>query len=135
MSHRMWRSLALLQNGNIVRLIFPDKTPPTVTLSATPSLLRPTGQSNGACHDLGQGHRFRLRADGQHPRGPVIDEYGPIQPTRQMTRDSAGNYSFTTLLRACCEENDADGRLYTMLNLRDNAGNRGAKSISVRVPL
>jgi len=65
----------------------------------------------------------------------VIDEYGLIQPKGHVTWDSAGNYSFTTLLRGSCEENDSDGRLYTMLNLRDNAGNRGAKSISVRVPL
>jgi virginiamycin B lyase len=122
--------------GYIGRIVISDKTAPALNVAASPSLLRPRDGRmvpvtiSGKVTDAGSG----VMANSLEYT--VSDEYGLIQPKGHMSFDSAGNYSFTILLRASCEHNDLDGRLYTIrVNARDNAGNRAVKWVSVRAPL
>jgi hypothetical protein len=65
----------------------------------------------------------------------VQDEYHLIEPNGKVGLDLSGNYSFTLMLRASREDEDADGRHYTVrVSARDNAGNRGVNWTRVVVP-
>ncbi len=65
----------------------------------------------------------------------VQDEYGEVQPFGKIALDTAGNYSFTILLRAGRRGNDLNGRQYTIrVSAKDNAGNRAVQWAQVTVP-
>jgi hypothetical protein len=65
----------------------------------------------------------------------VADEYREVQPQGTIALHSAGNYSFTVLLKAERRGNDMNGRTYQVtVRAQDNAGNASAKSTVVTVP-
>jgi hypothetical protein len=65
----------------------------------------------------------------------VTDEYGQVQPHGPVTLGTGGNYSFSIQLQASRNENDLDGRHYTItVSASDYAGNVGSGSAFVTVP-
>jgi hypothetical protein len=113
----------------------PDKTPPVITLSATPKILWPPNGRlvpvtlSGTITDAGSG------VNASTAEYAVQDEYGEVRPFGKITLDAAGNYSFTILLRAGRRGNDLNGRQYTIrVSAKDNAGNRGVRWTRVTVP-
>jgi len=65
----------------------------------------------------------------------VTDEYGRIQPAGAIALDAHGNYSFTLQLEAQRNEDDKNGRQYTVqVSARDRAGNVGFAEVVVAVP-
>jgi hypothetical protein len=112
-----------------------DTTPPVITVTATPKILwPPSGRMapvtvSGTITDTGSG----VKAGSAE--FTVRDEFHLVQPHGKIVLDSAGNYSFTILLRASRKRGDPDGRQYTIqVSAIDNAGNRGTKRTRVRVP-
>ena len=113
----------------------PDTTPPVITLSATPTKFWPPNGRlvpvtlSGTITDVGSGVNVSTAEYA------VQDEYGEVQPFGKVTLDSAGNYSFTILLRSGRRGNDRNGRQYTIrVSAKDNAGNRGVQWAQVTVP-
>jgi len=124
-------------SGKIGRIVFthPDTTPPAITFSVnTKTLWPPNGQMvpvtvRGTIQDADSG------MNDSSVGYEVIDEYREVQPSGHMALDSAGNYSFTVLLRASCDGKDKDGRIYQIqVRAQDNAGNRAVKWSNVIVP-
>jgi hypothetical protein len=112
-----------------------DKTPPVITLSATPKVLWPPSDKmvpvtvSGAITDTGSGVNANSAAYA------VKDEYGEVQPHGAITLRAGGAYSFTILLQASRLGTDLDGRRYTVtVQAKDNAGNGGSKTSVVTVP-
>ncbi|HEV2732457.1 MAG TPA: hypothetical protein VGV15_20695 [Terriglobales bacterium] len=112
-----------------------DPTPPTITVSASPSLLWPPNGMmvpvavSGTITDTGSGVNL---SSGTFA---VSDEYGTVQPTGPMSIDGNGKYSFIVNLQAFRLGSDKDGRQYTISAFaKDNAGNLGSNSIVVTVP-
>jgi hypothetical protein len=65
----------------------------------------------------------------------VIDEYGQVQPSGNVTPETDGSYTFTVGLEASRRGNDQNGRRYTIaVSATDQAGNEGAASTTVTVP-
>jgi hypothetical protein len=65
----------------------------------------------------------------------VTDEYGRIQPAGAITLGANGDYSFTLQLEAQRNEDDKNGRRYTVqVSARDRAGNLGFAEVVVTVP-
>jgi hypothetical protein len=67
----------------------------------------------------------------------VIDEYGLIHPSGQITTLDAttGSYTFRIQLQASRNGNDQDGRQYTIIvSAQDKEGNQGSNSTVVTVP-
>ena len=65
----------------------------------------------------------------------VIDEYGKIQPSGNVTIGAGGVYSFIVTLEAYRNGNDADGRLYTIqVKATDMSGQSTTIVTIVRVP-
>jgi hypothetical protein len=113
----------------------PIRTPPVITLSASPKVLwPPNGRMlpvtiSGTITDTGSGVNLTSAAYA------VKDEYGEIQPTGAITVGSGGIYSFTVLLQASRLGTDLDGRRYTVtVRAKDNAGSGGSKTSAVTVP-
>jgi hypothetical protein len=113
-----------------------DTTPPTVTIvSVTPDTLWPPNGKlvpitvSGTITDEGSAVSEITAAY------EVIDEYGSVQPSGDVTIAADGNYSFTIDLQASRNGNDANGRLYTIsVYALDSAGNEGSASADVTVP-
>jgi probable HAF family extracellular repeat protein len=110
-----------------------DKTPPAITVSASPATLRPpngqlvTVTVSGAITDEGSGVSSAVYQ--------VTDEYGQIQPSGSVPLGANGQYAFTVALQASRRGNDQDGRHYTIeVSATDAAGNRGRVSVTVTVP-
>lgn len=121
--------------GVLLNNSYSDTTPPLVSLHVSPRILwPPSGQMvpvkvSGTITDMGSGIK---PGSAEYT---VMDEYHLIQPQGKVTLDAAGNYSFTVMLRASRERSDLDGRRYNLrVNAKDNAGNRAAKVLAVRVP-
>jgi hypothetical protein len=65
----------------------------------------------------------------------VTDEYGIVQPSGAVLLDGNGNYSFTLQLVALRNEDDRDGRRYTVrVSAQDNAGNLGFSEVVLIAP-
>jgi uncharacterized membrane protein len=112
-----------------------DKTPPVITLSATPKVLWPPNGKmvrvtiSGAITDTGSGVNASSAAYA------VKDEYGKVQPKGRIALGPRGNYTFSVLLQASRLGADLDGRRYTIfVRAKDNAGNGGSKASVVTVP-
>lgn len=112
-----------------------DTTPPRIKLFARPTKLWPPNGKIvpvtvwGTITDVGSGVLARS------VEYVVTDEYHLVQPKGHLTLDPSGNYLFTVLLRATREGHDKDGAWYMIrVSAKDNAGNRGAKSLAINVP-
>ena len=65
----------------------------------------------------------------------VVDEYGKIQPSGNVTLGAGGAYSFVVSLEAYRNGNDSNGRVYTItVKAVDAAGLISTKSATVLVP-
>jgi hypothetical protein len=113
----------------------PDTTPPSIAVSASPSVLWPPNNKlvpvtiAGAIVDTGTG------VNPSSARYAVVDEYGVVQPSGPVSLDSSGNYSFVIQLMASRFGYDSDGRHYTItISAADYAHNLGAASAVVVVP-
>jgi len=91
-----------------------DRTPPIITLSATPKSLWPPTRKmvpvtiSGTITDVGSGVNPNSAAY------TVKDEYGEVQPKGAITLGAGGSYSFAVLLQASRSGTDLDGRRYTV---------------------
>lgn len=101
-----------------------DKTPPLVTISATPTILWPPDGSmvpvifNGDVSDINLDSTLFV----------VKDEYHLVEP-------KIGGFGQTILLLALRDESDTDGRRYTIsVMAEDRAGNRTQENTEVIVP-
>jgi len=61
----------------------------------------------------------------------VVDEYGKVQPTGNVTVAANGSFSFVVSLEAYRNGNDADGRVYTVKITATDAGNRSTTATTV----
>jgi hypothetical protein len=112
-----------------------DDTPPVITISATPALLRPPNGKlvpvtvSGTMSDAGAG------VDANSASYRVQDEYGRVQPSGAIVVGAGGSYSFTVMLEASRRGNDRDGRHYSVtVSVKDNAGNTSSNQRIVSVP-
>ena len=110
-----------------------DTVPPTISMGATPSILWPpngklvTVTVSGTIQDNPGG-------SGVNPHNTcffVVDQYGKIQPSGRVTLASDGSYSFTVQLQASRDDNDPNGRRYTIdVSASDNNGNTPASAVA-----
>jgi hypothetical protein len=112
-----------------------DSTPPTITVTASPSMLWPPNGSlvpdtvSGVVSDGLSGVDLRTL------NFKVIDSYGLVLPTGGVTLSSAGGYSFTVNLEARRRGTDLAGRQYQIVvSGMDKAGNTASASTVVTVP-
>jgi hypothetical protein len=115
--------------GNVLQ------TPPDVMCSATPDILWPP-----------DGKSVQVTLSGTVTAGTapivpgavdysVMDEYGLVQPSGNISFDPGGTFSVGVPLIASRKGNDPDGRRYTIVvTARDQIGNAGSCSITVIVP-
>jgi hypothetical protein len=110
-----------------------DTIPPTITASATPSVLwPPNGKTvrvvvSGTVTDAGSG------VDLASVRFDVRDEYGRVQPKGRVTIGADGHYSVVIPLVASRRGRDA--RTYTIaIRAQDRAGNSASAHVIVNVP-
>jgi probable HAF family extracellular repeat protein len=112
-----------------------DKTPPTITVSASPATLWPP---NGKLVTVTVSGTITDKPGGSGMQAgtyQVIDEYGQVQPSGSLIPGAGGSYAFTVKLQASRNGNDQDGRHYTIaVNATDIAGNPGVASATVTVP-
>jgi hypothetical protein len=126
---------ATTQHGFLATPVEVDKTPPVITVGASPATLSPpngrlvTVTVSGTITDGANGSG--VQASTYH----VIDEYGQVQPSGSVTPGAGGSYAFTVQLQASRRGNDQDGRHYTItVTATDMAGNLGDASATVPVP-
>jgi probable HAF family extracellular repeat protein len=132
-----WFQDATGSHGFVTTPVKMDTIPPVITVAASPATLWPPN-----------GQRVAVRVSGMIIDAPggsgvkvgsaayvVMDEYGQIQPSGNLTLGADGSYAFTVELEASRRGNDRDGRHYTIaVSARDNLGNPGFKSTLVTVP-
>jgi probable HAF family extracellular repeat protein len=113
-----------------------DRTPPVITVSASPATLWPpdgrlvTVTVSGTMTDESGGSGVQANSAAYQ----VMDEYGQVQPSGSVPLVD-GTYTFTVALQASRRGNDPDGRHYMIVvSARDHAGNSGAASATVTVP-
>ncbi|HEV2395335.1 MAG TPA: alpha-amylase family glycosyl hydrolase [Candidatus Sulfotelmatobacter sp.] len=130
---------ALDNAGNISSLVSQpvniDLTPPSASVSASPSSLWPP---NGKMVSVTVSGAITDSLSGVNPSTAafsVVDEYGTVQPNGPVTLGSGGSYAFTVSLQASRNGNDMDGRQYTItVSAQDFAGNVGSAATVVTVP-
>jgi probable HAF family extracellular repeat protein len=109
-----------------------DKTPPLITVSASPATLWP---ANGKRVAVTVSGTITDESGVQSAAYQVIDEYGQIHPSGTLTLGAGGSCAFTIALEASRRGNDPDGRRYTIaVSATDNLGNSGLKWATVTVP-
>jgi len=120
--------------GFVATPVIADKTPPVITISASPATLSPP---NGRLVTVAVSGAITDGANGsgvQASTYQVTDEYGQIQPSGSLTLAN-GEYAFSVALQASRRGNDRDGRRYTItVSATDQAGNRGDALTLVIVP-
>jgi len=109
------------------------QTPPSVTCTATPTILWPPNNKQVA-----------VTVSGSVTAGTsaitatafmVRDSEGQVQPSGPVTVGSDGSYSFTIQLVASRDGNDKSGRQYTIgVTAADHIGNVGSCAAVVNVP-
>jgi dipeptidyl aminopeptidase/acylaminoacyl peptidase len=103
-----------------------DKTPPVVTLSATPNRLRSSGSHKMVPVTIGGGASDSLSSIAS-TLFSVVDEYGTVQP-------AVSGFNTTIALEAWRNPKDRNGRTYTItVVVTDKAGNKTTKSATVIV--
>jgi hypothetical protein len=114
-----------------------DSTPPAITVAASPATLSPpngrlvTVAVSGTITDEDGGSGVKVGSAAY----VVMDEYGQIHPSGNLTLGAGGSYAFAVALEASRRGNDSDGRHYTIgVSAKDNIGNPGFKSATVTVP-
>lgn len=112
-----------------------DMTPPMIVVSAASSSLWPP---NGKLvPDIISG-KMTDALSGIDPSTAafhVVDEYGTIQPSGNITMMPDGSYSFTLVLEARRLGQDLDGRRYQIIvTASDKSGNSASASTGVVVP-
>jgi hypothetical protein len=112
-----------------------DKTTPVITASASPSLLWPP---NGKMVNVTVSASITDATSGVNPASAhfaVVDKYGSVQPSGNVTLAANGTYSFTIPLQASRLGTDKNGRTYAItVTAQDNAGNQSSASTTVVVP-
>jgi hypothetical protein len=110
-----------------------DTTPPVITLFATATVLRSHKRKtvqiiiSGTITDTGSG------VNEDSATFAVKNGEGEIQQSGAISLGPGGNYNFTILLPA--SHRDWDPRRYAVtVRAKDNAGNRGSKTIVVTLP-
>jgi probable HAF family extracellular repeat protein len=115
-----------------------DKTPPVITVAASPATLWPPNGKRVAVTVSGTITDTEPGGSGVEAGSAayvVMDEYGQIQPSGNLTLDEGGHYVFTVVLQASRRGHDRDGRHYTIaVSARDNLGHPGFASTTVTVP-
>jgi hypothetical protein len=121
--------------GSGVTVVPVDTTPPTITISAAPSMLWPPNGKMVPVTVSGMMSDSQSGVNASTAVFSVLDEYGRVQPQGSIALGAGGNYSFTVLLEPFRDGNDKDGRTYTItVSARDNAGNLASISTVVSVP-
>jgi len=115
-----------------------DMSPPLITVAASPATLWPPNGKrvavtvSGTITDTEPGGSGVKAGSAAYV---VMDEYGQIQPSGNLTLGEGGQYGFTVALEASRRGNDPDGRHYTIaVSAKDNLGNPGVKTTLVTVP-
>jgi len=116
-------------------VLIDDVTAPAVSLSASRTVLRPPNGNMVPVTFSGRMTDVDTGIDTVTAGFMVTDEYGRIQPAGAIALDAHGNYSFTLQLEAQRNEDDKNGRQYTVqVSARDRAGNVGFAEVVVAVP-
>ena len=92
-----------------------DGTPPTMIATANPSTLWP---ADGRMVSVNITGTITDNVSGIDPNTAefwVRDEYGKVQPSGPITINSDGSYSITIQLEAKRDDNDSDGRQYSVV--------------------
>ncbi len=112
-----------------------DTTPPVTTASANPSTLWPP---NGKVVNVTVSVTITDATSGVNPNSAkfaVVDQYGSVQPSGNVTLAANGTYFFTISLQASRLGTDQNGRAYTItITAQDNAGNQTSAVTTVVVP-
>ena len=112
-----------------------DKTPPVIAASANPSALWP---ANGKMVNVTVSGRITDPTSGVNPSSAqfaVVDKYGSVHPSGNVTLAANGAYSFMISLQASRLGTAQNGRTYTItVTAQDNAGNQSSASTAVVVP-
>ncbi len=125
-------SAAILTNTVVLAA---DKTPPTISLSASTSTLWPPNGKFDAVTLTGSIADALSGVDVNKATFNVVDEYGRVQPTGPVAIGPNGAYSFVVDLEASRLGQDLDGRTYQVfVSASDKAGNRASASTVVTVP-
>ena len=118
--------------GAEFRIVLPDTTGPSVTVSASPSVLWPVN---------GKPVAITIGGSALDPSGlasttySVDDEYGEVTSSGAVLVGTDGRYQFTIALPASRLGTDKDGRVYAIrLRAVDNAGNVTVVTTQVVVP-
>jgi alpha-tubulin suppressor-like RCC1 family protein len=116
-------------------VLIDDVTAPAVTLSASRTILTPPNGRVVPVTFLGKMTDVDTGVDAPTAVFVVTDEYGSVQPSGAVLLDGTGNYSFTLHLETLRNEEDKDGRRYTVrVSAQDRAGNLGFSQVVVIVP-
>ncbi len=130
---------ALDNAGNISKLaslaVNIDLTPPAVTISASPSSLRPPDGRRVRVTVSGTITDALSGVDSNSATFAVVDNEGEVQTHGPVRLGPGGSYSFIILLPASRNGHDKDGRHYTItVRVKDLAGNVGSAATIVTVP-
>jgi hypothetical protein len=123
--------------GNVepgqTRAVLIDRTPPTVTISATPTQLWPANGKLVAVRVSGLATDDLSGVAGATYK--VTDKYGDVQPSGAVSVQSSGAYAFTLNLPARRDGGDKDGRTFTVtVRVVDAAGNAQTATVQILVP-
>ena len=115
--------------------VTPDTTPPTITVSASPTTLWPPNGRMVPVTISGTMTDTESGVNASTATYAVTDEYGAVQPSGPVPLGSDGSYVFVISLQASRQGKDKDGRHYTItISAQDNAGNEGSTFTVVTVP-
>jgi alpha-tubulin suppressor-like RCC1 family protein len=116
-------------------VLIDDVTAAAVTVSASRTTLTPPNGKMVPVTFSGQVTDVDTGIDPLTAVFVVTDEYGIVQPSGAVLLDGNGNYSFTLQLVALRNEDDRDGRRYTVrVSAQDNAGNLGFSEVVLIAP-
>jgi hypothetical protein len=112
-----------------------DTTPPVITASTNPSSLWPP---NGKMVNVTVSGTITDATSGVNPSSAhfaIVDKYGSVQPSGNVTLAANGTYSFAISLQASRLGTDQNGRTYSItVTAQDNAGNQSSTATAVVVP-
>jgi len=116
-------------------VLIDDVTPPSLSLSASRTILSPPNGHMVPVTLSGRMTDADTGIDSATAAFAVTDEYGRVQPAGPIALDANGNFSFTVQLEAQRNGADEDGRRYTAkISARDRAGNLASSDVTIIVP-